>query len=92
MFENAEALRIDQHRALRYRPVPGFAFARAQQTVPLTVSELIEAAKHFPIVLPLDGQGDLPLALLGLSAARNDFVDLHGHWTAPYVPARPAPP
>ena len=87
MFERLEPLRFEQHKSLRFHPVTDYRFALGQQFVPLSYTEILEAAKHYPIVIPAPEQGRLPIALLGLARGRNAFVDEDGRWTAPMVPA-----
>lgn len=87
MFRKLEALSLEQHKALRYHAVQGYRFAEDQQAVPIAQGEWLEAAKHYAIVFPPAGQGELPLALLGLVPGVNGFVGEGGRWEAPYVPA-----
>ncbi|MES1929115.1 hypothetical protein SADO_07662 [Salinisphaera dokdonensis CL-ES53] len=55
--------------------------------MPLVFDEIVEAAKHFPIVFPASRAKTKPVALLGLRRARNHFVAEDGRWQAGYVPA-----
>ena len=87
MFERLEPLQFEQHKSLRFQPPADYRFALRQQFVPLSYTEILEAAKHYPIVFPPPEQGRLPVALLGLARGRNAFVDEDGRWTAPMVPA-----
>jgi len=64
-------------------------FGRDQQLLLLTDGEFFQAALHYPIALlqPAD-QSLVPVAVLGISAGRNLFVDGDGRWEPGcYVPA-----
>jgi hypothetical protein len=86
MFRSVTPLDSNAHRNLKLAPNPGFGFAATTMTVPLSPSEVPEAAKHFPVVFPTEGPL-LPHALLSLVQGTNEFVSPTGEWTAPYVPA-----
>lgn len=84
MFANLEALDSVKHRTLRLKP-QGFDFAATVMTVPLSATEFVEAAKHFPIVFPMDNC--VPQALLSLKNGPNSVIGADGQWTAAYIPA-----
>lgn len=84
MFSNLMALDSETHRSLRLKS-QGFGFAAATMTVPLCGSEFVDAAKHFPIVFPVNGCE--PQALLSLKSGSNPFVGPDNRWTAPFIPA-----
>ena len=86
MFENIEALDPEKHKDLRFSPNDNFSFAAAQSSAPLSASEVVEAAKHFPVVFSTEGPF-LPLALFSVRDGENAFVNDDGEWLAPYVPA-----
>ncbi len=81
-------LNRDVHANLRIRS-DGFGFAAATNSVPLLAGELIEAAASFPLFFAEIGQAEtFPIALLGLRAGQNLFVDVAGGWEAGmHVPA-----
>lgn len=65
----------------------GFGFAAEAMAIPLAITELPQAARTYPVVFAADGD-PVPLAVTGLEAGRNLFIDEHGQWrTACYVPA-----
>jgi len=86
LFEQPEPLSVARHGDLRLRRVDDFRFAAGESRVPLVAGEVVEAAKHFPIVFPV-GDEARPVAVLGLEAGANRFVDGSGQWTAGYLPA-----
>lgn len=64
-----------------------FEFARPTNSVPLNAIEFISAARHYPILFNGDERG-MPLALVGLRAHENLFVEENGHWAEGcYIPA-----
>lgn len=68
------------------RPARPFAFAERVRAIPLTVSELSSAMKHYPIIFA-DMQNPLPLAVVGIIDDQNLFVDDDGEWEAnAYIP------
>ena len=82
MFENAVPLSAEAHRDLRYKPIPDFSFSAGSTSAPVTYTEMLVAAKYYPLVFPKQGT---PVVLLGFEG-RNAFVDDQGQWTAPYMP------
>ncbi|HEV2364293.1 MAG TPA: SapC family protein [Caulobacteraceae bacterium] len=62
-----------------------FAFAATTQVVPLTVGEFPLAALSFPIIFA--GEQHQPLAVMGLNANENMFVNDGGFESGVYVPA-----
>jgi hypothetical protein len=83
MFSNPQPLSANTHRDLRYRNLPDFSFAREIISAPITFTEMLEAAKYYPVVFPQEGT---PVVLLG-AEGQNLFVDGNGQWTVPYMPA-----
>lgn len=86
MFENPELLDPTKHKHLRFKPVADFWFAAGLASAPLIASEVVKAAKHYPVVFSTDGPL-LPLAMLSVKEGVNAFVGSRGEWLAAYVPA-----
>ncbi len=89
MFENRdkiEPLSLQRHGQIRLKKVNNFEFARRLASVPVGLQEIAIACRYYPIVLPAEGP-TVPMALLSLQAGKNSYINTHGHWTAPYVPA-----
>ena len=84
--ETMEALEAGKHMGLSFTPAADFRFAAGLASAPLSGSEVVEAARHFPVVFSTGGPL-LPLALLSLKEDANAFVGPEGEWLAPYVPA-----
>ncbi len=86
MFKSVEPLDSSRHREVMYRGVPDYGFARKVISAPLAASEVVKAAREFPIVFT--GRGKLlPVALFSVSGGGNAFVSEDGRWEADYVPA-----
>jgi hypothetical protein len=83
-----------QHRSLAL-PVPltDWSAAAVLSAIFLTAAECVHAARDFPIVFIHAGKdeqgGDdyAPVAVLGLNAGENLYVDSDGRWRAGHVPA-----
>ncbi|AWN41723.1 SapC family protein [Methylobacterium durans] len=64
-----------------------FHFARARVFVPLIQTEILRAAREYPIAFAREGEQWHPVAYLGdTSGQTNRFVDDKGEWQAGYVP------
>lgn len=86
-YKQPVVLDREQHKGLRVRNGDA-RFASNNQAVPLLVTEFPEACLEYPIVFSKGNQGQwLALALTGLTADSNAFVDDKGAWNARYVPA-----
>ncbi len=83
MFSNTTPLSSDAHRDLRYKSVPDYSFSANVTSAPITYTEMLVAAKYYPVVFPKEGT---PVAILGFDG-NNAFVDETGQWTVPYVPS-----
>lgn len=86
-YRSLTPLFSEQHGALRFRRRRDFAFASALHAAPLALDEFMRAQAHYPIVFTRAAPSQ-PVALLGMSPGRNDFVDEDGAWRdGAYVPA-----
>lgn len=77
-----------KHKGLRLKPDPDYAFAREANAIPLAVAEFAPAAAHYPIVFI--GEPDKPraVAITGIRAGQNLFVEADGSWRKhSYIPA-----
>ncbi|BBE34060.1 SapC family protein [Sphingosinicella microcystinivorans] len=87
LYEDPVLLRGDLHKHAALLACESFQFAAGIIAVPLNISEFALAARCYPIVFA-DTETMLPLAVTGLSAASNLFVDDEGRWSdGTYVPA-----
>jgi|SRR5690606_4676856 len=85
-YKNVVPLNRESHRALRLRTDGRMTFAAGVHFVPLAAVELYEAARDYPIVFA-GGEDANPVAVLGLRAGENLFIDADGRWSrGAYVP------
>lgn len=86
-YSKPEPLTPDLHKTLGVKRMDGpFAFAKAGHAVPLTVTEFSLAAVSGPIIFV--GDDKMPLAVMGLNAGDNMFVQDNGTFeSGVYVPA-----
>lgn len=86
LYRALEALTADRHGALRLHD-SGFGFAAAASAIPLAAEEFVVAARTLPIVFAAQAP-HMPVALTGLAAGTNLYVDAAGAWRpGAYVPA-----
>ena len=86
-YQKPVVLDREQHKGLRLKNTDA-RFAATNQAVPLVAGEFPEACLEYPIVFTQGQDGQwLALALTGLQANANAFVDAKGLWNARYVPA-----
>src|SRR5690606_24713008 len=85
-YKNVVPLDRARHRKLRRRRSGGRRSAAGVQCVPFAAIELYEAAREYPVVLT-GGDDATPVAILGLRAGENLYVDADGRWApGAYVP------
>lgn len=87
-YRQPELLNHQLHGSLGLRlPERPFEFARKSRALPITLSEIASAQKHFPIVFS-DLENPMPLAVVGTPDDVNLFIDANGNWEREtYVPA-----
>lgn len=87
LFDRPELLNREEHGELGLDPASKpFAFCAKISAVPVTVSEIPEAGKHYPIVFATNDD-PMPVAVLGLGSDFNLFVDDDGKWESfTYIP------
>lgn len=86
-YQKPVVLNRDEHKHLHLKPADA-SFASKTQAAPLLAMEFPEACLEYPIVFMKGQDGQwLALALTGLQAGANAFVDATGRWNARYVPA-----
>lgn len=87
LFERPELLNKEQHGELGLDAAPKpFAFCAQVRAVPLTISEIPEASKFYPVVF-MSKEEPLPLAIVGFNSDLNLFVDEDGNWeNFAYIP------
>lgn len=89
MFNKIVPLQKDLHRNKKLKNIKGFSFAQNFHVASVMVHEFARASATYPIVFIEDKSLDRfrPIALLGLQADKNLFIDDEGKWQAGYIPA-----
>ncbi len=86
LYRALEALTAERYGGLRLHDA-GFGFAAAATAIPLGAEEFVVAARTLPIVFAAQPP-HMPVALTGLAAGTNLYVDAAGAWkSGAYVPA-----
>ena len=86
-FKDLMPLNSRDHAGWRSKTFDNVSFLAKTHAVPVTVDELVDAQRSFPIVFSA-GDNPVPLALMGLNEGVNTFVDDAGQITENvYVPA-----
>lgn len=79
---------ISRHQSLRWGNFDSYAFAAKDTVCPVVMSEMPKAASTLPLAFIAQGDGFIPVAVLGLTAETNAFVGADGLWQHAYVPAQ----
>ena len=89
-YRQIEAFDTARHGQLCRPASADFRFAAGATVIPLLISELPLAMRHYPLVFLPGQEGGAPAlaALVGLGEERNLFVSAEGGWRAgAYIPA-----
>jgi len=84
---NYQAISRERHANLRWKRYTSYTFAAADSVVPLVAAELPKAVMSLPIAFTEQGEGFIPIAVLGLQPGKNVFVAPDWRWVGPYIPA-----
>lgn len=89
MFERVVPVNKERHAGKKVRANNDFRFASKFHVAYVTVHEFARAAAIYPLVFLEDKDSDQfrPVALMGLDAGENLFVDSQGQWAGSYIPA-----
>lgn len=87
IYDDPVPLSSDSHRDLSVRRTTGVPQAAGLNSVPIVLGEFEKVAAEYPIVFAGTGEATMPVALLGLGADENLFLDDQGNWTGRYLPA-----
>jgi hypothetical protein len=89
MFKQLAPVNKDLHGSKKIKQVHGFNFASQFHIASVMVHEFVRASGFYPIVFLEDQEQDIfrPVALLGLDAGENLYVNPEGKWEASYIPA-----
>jgi len=88
-YDQVQALNSETHVLWRIAPQASWAFAAKAHAVPLLAQEFAAAQADYTIAFAKDEAGTyMPVALLGLKAEQNLFVNAQGQWQqGAYIPA-----
>lgn len=88
-YDHVEALNSETHAQWRIAPQASWAFATKTHAVPLLAQEFAPAQADYTITFAKDESGTyMPVALLGIKAEQNLFVNDQGQWQqGAYIPA-----
>lgn len=76
-YKDLLPLNSRDHKNWKIKPFADAGFIGQTHALPVTVDELIDAQRDFPIVFSA-GDNPVPLALMGLNEGVNTFVDAEG--------------
>jgi hypothetical protein len=87
-YERPEPLNSEVHANLGVHTVEKpYGFASRAKSLPLTVSEFVEAAVNYPIIFS-NGENPMPMAVTGLAEDQNLFVEIDDSYVpGAYIPA-----
>lgn len=87
IYERAVPVSQRSHGDLSVKTGNNFAFASEVNSVPLMAAEFANAAAEYAVVFAGDGDGIIPVVLLGVRDGENLYVGEDGSWGGRYVPA-----
>jgi len=87
IYQNLVLLNNERHRDWSVKMGTDFSFAKDVTSVPLTAVEFRNAALDYPIVFAEAGDEVLPVAVMGVKADQNLYIDAEGNLDAAYIPA-----
>jgi hypothetical protein len=89
MYQKPVVVSSEEHRGVKLAPITSYGFASQMNSALLAGQEILEAAKHYPVVFAKNEQEEISaLAIIGLRNQQNLFVDSEGAWEEEhYIPA-----
>ncbi len=86
-FKSPFPINKDRHAKAGVLKEAGYSFAKDTNSVVLSLGDIAEAARSYPIVMTSDESNPQPVAILG-TEQKNVFVDAQGEWDKEhYIPA-----
>jgi len=86
-YKNPTPLSSERHAKKSLSLTPDYSFSLDTNSVPITAMECSRAMQNYPIVFSA-GDPVVPVAVLGLREAKNQFIEPDGAWRAgAYIPA-----
>jgi hypothetical protein len=87
IYERAVPVSPQRHGDVSVKAGRSLAFAKNVNSVPLMVAEFANAGAEYAVVFAGQGDGVVPVVLLGVRDDENLFVGADGSWQGRYVPA-----
>lgn len=87
MYEKVAPLNKTAHKNLYLKPGKEYGFAKALNSVPLTLVEFPNAASEYTIVFTGSETQVMPAVIMGLKKDENLYISESEAWKAKYVPA-----
>jgi hypothetical protein len=87
IYERAAQLSSEKHKDWSVKTGADYAFARQVNSVPLVAVEFPHAAAEYSIVFAGEGEGMMPIVILGMREDENLYLDEANAWNAKYIPA-----
>ena len=81
LYKNPQFVNLERHAKAGLRESVDFGFARDTNSVPLGADEVFYMQAFCPIVFTLS-EPALPVAVLGVGANSNSFIEADGRWRA----------
>jgi hypothetical protein len=86
-FKSPFPINKDRHAKAGIKKEVNYDFAKNTNSVVLTLGDIAEAARSYPIVMTADETAPQPIAILGIEQ-KNTFINAQGEWDKQhYVPA-----
>lgn len=87
LYKTLVPLTAERHAGYYLSKERSYDYAAETNAIPITADEFPQAMRHYPIVLA-GADVPTPVALVGFSAGKNDYVRKDGSWVeGAYVPA-----
>lgn len=87
IYEKVIPVSKNRHTGWSIKTGGDYEFAKNVNSVPLVAVEFPNAAVEYPIAFAGDGEGMMPVVLLGMRDKENLYLDDANHWDAKYIPA-----
>ena len=81
------AVSRERHADKHWKRFVSYDFARQSSLAPLVAAEIPKAAMTMPLAFIRQGEGYVPVALMGLEPGKNLLVAPDGRWLGRYVPS-----
>lgn len=80
-------VRYETHGTKKWLHFNSYEFSAREAVIPLAAQELSHAVMSLPVGFVPQGDGFIPVAILGLTPGENLLVGANGQWLGRYIPA-----